>query len=440
MSGALRLRCASSASERSHRNKNRARAEFYRSVAAVEPARQRRGKVARFLMIQTPIPSSSLSTDAAVPDVEAMAGGSEVVAPGSALRPRRELTLKHYLWLGAGTLVLYFALTRLGALLTPFLIGAILAYLGTPLVDALQRRGVHRGVGTTITVLLFGVALLGLLLVLVPLVQAEIALMMKRIPELLTSANLRLLPWLEQQFGITIALDLATLRDVLADNLESVRDVGLQLLAGVKTGGLLLVSILVNLALIPVVMFYLLRDWNRIVGRIDDLLPRQWATKVRQIAREVDGVLAEFLRGQLLVMLVLAVYYALALWAVGLDHAFAIGVLTGLLVFIPYVGFGLGLVLGVIAALLQWSGLPFFLAVLAVYAAGQLLENYVLIPYLVGDRIGLHPVAVIFALLAFGQVFGFAGVLLALPASAALLVALRHLRSAYADSPLYRGE
>ena len=249
-----------------------------------------------------------------------------------------------------------------------------------------------------------------------------------------------LLPWLETTFGIKVAFDLATLRELLADNLESVRDVGLRVLAGVKTGGLLLVSILVNLAMIPVVMFYLLRDWKSIVARIDDLLPRRWEIKVRQIAREIDDVLAEFLRGQLLVMVVLAVYYVLALWAVGLHHAFAIGVLTGLLVFIPYVGFGLGLVLGTIAALLQWSGLPFFLSVLAVYAGGQLLENYVLIPYLVGDRLGLHPVAVIFALLAFGQVFGFAGVLLALPASAALLVALRHVRAAYADSPLYSDE
>lgn len=367
-----------------------------------------------------------------------MAGGSQFVAPASALRTRRPIAPRQYLWLGAGVVVLYFALTQLGAVLTPFLIGAILAYLGTPLVDALERRRVHRAVGTTVTVLLFGVAMFGLLLVLVPLVQAEVSLVMKRVPELFTRANERLLPWLEQQFGITIALDLATVRDVLAANLESVRDVGLRLLAGVKSGGLLLVSILVNLALIPVVMFYLLRDWKRIVERIDELVPRRWQTKLRQIAREIDVVLAEFLRGQLLVMLVLAAYYALALWAVGLDHAFAIGVLTGLLVFIPYVGFGLGLLLGTVAALLQWSGLPFFLTVLAVYGAGQLIENYVLIPYLVGDRIGLHPVAVIFALLAFGQVFGFAGVLLALPASAALLVALRHLRAAYADSPLYR--
>ena len=375
----------------------------------------------------------------AVSPTDAVAGGTELV-PAAAARSRRPLTLKHYLWVLAGFAILYFALTRLGAVLTPFLIGAILAYLGTPLVGLLERRGVHRGVGTTVTVLLFGIAIFALFLVLVPLVQAEVSLVMKRAPELFTSASERLLPWLERTFGVTVSFDLATLRDLLSDNLESVRDVGLRVLAGVKTGGLVLVSILVNLAMIPVVMFYLMRDWKSIVAHIDDLLPRRWEDKVRVIAREIDEVLAEFLRGQLLVMVVLAVYYVLALWAVGLNHAFAIGVLTGLLVFIPYVGFGLGLVLGTIAALLQWSGLPFFLSVLAVYAGGQLLENYVLIPYLVGDRIGLHPVAVIFALLAFGQVFGFAGVLLALPASAALLVALRHLRAAYADSPLYRDE
>src|SRR5687768_4446649 len=375
------------------------------------------------------------------PGVNAVAGGTQLVAPSSLpARARTPLAVKHYLWVAGGLVVLYFALTQLGPVLTPFLVGAILAYLGTPLVNALERRGVHRGLGTTITVLLFGIALLGLFLVLVPLVQAEVSLVMKRMPELFTIASERLLPWVERVLGITVALDLATIREVLADNLESVRAIGFRLLAGVKSGGMLLLSILINLALIPVVMFYLLRDWNSIVARIDDLLPRRWETKVRQIAREIDDVLAEFLRGQLLVMLVLAVFYALALWAVGLNHAFAIGILTGLLVFIPYVGFGLGLVLGTVAALLQWSGLPFFLTVLAVYGSGQLLENYVLIPYLVGDRIGLHPLAVIFALLAFGQVFGFAGVLLALPVSAALLVALRHLRAAYADSPLYRDE
>lgn len=372
---------------------------------------------------------------------DALAGGTELVLPAAtAAHVRRPIALKHYLWVAAAILVAYFALTELGAVLTPFLVGAILAYLGTPIVDALERRGVHRNIGTTLVVLLFAIAILGLFVVLVPLVQAEVTLVMKRAPELLTVVNERVLPWLERHLGIAITLDLATLREVLADNIEHVRALGVRVLAGVKTGGLLLLSILINVALIPVVMFYLLRDWNRIVERIDDLLPRRWEGKVREVARQIDDVLAEFLRGQVSVMVVLAVYYAIALSAVGLNQAIAIGMLTGLLVFIPYVGFGLGLVLGIVAALLQWTGWPFFLSVLAVYGVGQLLENYVLIPYLVGDRIGLHPLAVIFALLAFGQLFGFAGVLLALPVSAALLVALRHLRAAYGDSPLYRDD
>ena len=376
-----------------------------------------------------------------VVSAEALAGGTELVVPAAGAQPiRRQLTLKHYLWVAAVIVVLYLALTELAPVLTPFLVGAILAYLGSPVVGALDRRGIHRSIGTTLVVLLFGVAIFALFLVLVPLVQAEVTLVMKRAPELLNAISQRVLPWLERHFGIVIALDFATLRELIADNVESVRAFGLRLLSGVKTGGLLLLSILINVALIPVVMFYLLRDWNKIVERIDDLLPRRWEQKVREIAAQIDDVLAEFLRGQLLVMLVLAVYYAIALSLVGLEHAVAIGMLTGLLVFIPYVGFGLGLVLGVIAALLQWTGWPFFLAVLAVYGVGQLLENYVLIPYLVGDRIGLHPVAVIFALLAFGQLFGFAGVLLALPVSAALLVALRHLRAAYGESPLYRDD
>jgi predicted PurR-regulated permease PerM len=382
-------------------------------------------------------PSKASAVPAAMPG-EIVASGAEVVPPARVLA--RRLLPRHYLGAVAAAVVFALALYWLGPVLTPFLIGAILAYLGTPLVDATERRGVHRAVGTTLTVLLFGIAIAGMLFVLVPLVQSEVGLVMKRLPDVLAVISERLLPWLNERFGITIALDFATLRAVIADNLESVRDVGLRVLAGVQRGGALILAILINLALIPVVMFYLLRDWNRIVERIDDLLPRRWEGKVRQIAREIDQVLAEFLRGQLMVMVVLAVYYAIALSLVGLDHAFAIGILTGLLVFIPYVGFGLGLVLGIVAALLQFSGWPFFLSVVAVYGVGQLVENYVLIPYLVGDRIGLHPLAVIFALLAFGQLFGFAGVLLALPVSAALLVALRHLRAAYADSPLYRDD
>ena len=369
------------------------------------------------------------------PDDESI--GVPVAAARPVARHHRPLTTRHYVAIAVAATVFFVLLHQLGPVLTPFLVGAILAYLGTPLVDAMERRGVHRAIGTTLTIVAFGIAIAGLLLVLIPLVQAEVALASKRLPDLFAQAGARLVPWVERTFGVTLALDLATVKAVIADNLESVRDVGLRVLSGVKSGGLLLLAILINLALIPVVMWYLLRDWNVIVRRIDDLLPRQFEHKIREIAREIDSVLAEFLRGQLSVMLVLAVYYAIALWAVGLQHAFAIGILTGLLVFIPYVGYGLGLTLGLAAALLQWAGWPFFLAVLGVYLVGQLLENYVLIPWLVGDRIGLHPLAVIFALLAFGQLFGFAGVLLALPVSAALLVGLRQIKAMYMASPLY---
>jgi predicted PurR-regulated permease PerM len=297
-----------------------------------------------------------------------------------------------------------------------------------------------RTLATTITVLLFGLMLFAVFLVLIPLVQGEVALAAKRLPALLAEASAQVAPWIQERFGVTVSLDLESLKTFVTENVESAHDLSLRLLSGVKTGSRIALSILINLALIPVVMFYLLRDWKMFGQRLEDLVPRDWQAKFRTIVSEVDDVLAEFLRGQFSVMVVLAIYYAIGLTIAGLDRALAIGILTGLLVFIPYVGFGLGFVLGIVAGLLQWSGWPAFVGVLAVYGVGQLLENYVLVPWLVGDRIGLHPIAVIFALLAFGQLFGFAGVLLALPASAALLVGLRHLRAEYVVSPFYRGD
>jgi predicted PurR-regulated permease PerM len=359
--------------------------------------------------------------------------------PPDVARARRPLTARNYLWIIGAAIVVVLALHFLGPILTPFLIGAILAYLGTPLVDWALLKGVPRSVSTVLVILLFGVAIGALFLVLVPLIQAEVAVAYRRLPDLVAQATTQATPWLQEHFGIAPTLNFEALKAFVAENMEGARQLSLSLLSGVKTGGLIVVSVLVNLVLVPVVMFYMLRDWNMLGERVSTLVPRGWHVKVHAIAADIDRVLAEFLRGQLLVMLVLAVFYAIGLSIAGLDRAIAIGILTGLLVFIPYVGFGLGLVLGVVAALLQWTGWPAFVAVLAVYAIGQLLEGYVLVPWLVGDRIGLHPLAVIFALLAFGQLFGFAGVLLALPVSAALLVGLRHVRAAYLASPVYRG-
>ncbi len=374
----------------------------------------------------------------ATPDADPMRPSGAIAAP---LPGRRPLTPRHYVWIVVAALVVIAGLHWLGPVITPFLVGAILAYLGTPIVDRLALRRVPRSLSTVGVVLLFGLLIAALFFVLVPLIQSEVTIAARRLPELLGQLAARVAPWLQEHFGVTLpSLDVAAVREFVAQNADSAQELSLKVLSGVKAGGLLLLSILVNLALIPVVMFYLLRDWPMLLSRIDELTPPRWRGKARAIAHDIDLVLAEFLRGQGLVMVVLAAYYAIALSIAGLDRAVAIGILTGVMVFIPYVGYGLGLTLGVVAAALQWSGWPGFIAVLAVYGIGQIMENYVLVPWLIGDRIGLHPLAVIFALLAFGQLFGFAGVLLALPVSAALLVGLRHLRAAYVASPLYESD
>src|SRR6266404_3630491 len=358
-----------------------------------------------------------------LPPGDAAVSSSAVVVVATAAR----LSPKHYLWVVGAVVVIAALLHWLGPILTPFLIGAMLAYVGKPAVSWMEKKRVPRTVGALLVMLVALVLVLALLLVLAPLVQNEFSQVAKRVPELAAKLNAQVAPWLNDKFGIQMQFDLESIKELIADNLDSAQAVSLKVLTGLKAGGMLLIGILINLVLIPVVMFYLLRDWSRIVRRLE----------VRTISIEIDNVLGEFLRGQLSVMTVLAVYYVVGLTLAGLQFALPIGILTGLLVFIPYVGFGLGLVLGVLAALLQWSGWPGFMAVMAVYGIGQLLENYVLVPFLVGDRIGLHPLAVIFALLAFGELFGFAGVLLALPVSAALLVGLRHLRTEYFATDLY---
>jgi len=376
-----------------------------------------------------------------LPPVPPLSAGTTATpaAPGTRapLIHHTQLARKQYAWVAGAALVLAAVLHWLGPVLTPFLIGAILAYLGHPIVRRCERLGLSRTVGTLIAVLVMGVLIYGLLLVIVPLVQEEVALVARRLPDLTDQFTSRVAPWLSSTLGTEIKLDLAAAKRLIAENAESAKSLSMHMLSGVTSGGRMMLVIIVNAALTPVVMFYLLRDWNPILGRIDELMPRRWVSVVRHLARDVDHVLSEFLHGQMLVMVSLAAYYSLALWIAGLKFAVPIGILTGLLVFIPYVGFGTGFILGMLAALLQWHGLPGFLAVVAVYGIGQLLENYVLIPYLVGQRIGLHPLGVIFALMAFGQLFGFAGVLLALPVSAALLVGLRHLRDTYQHSPMY---
>lgn len=348
------------------------------------------------------------------------------------------LTESNNLWWLIFAAALLALLYFLSPILAPFLFAAILAYISNPLVNWLARHRLHRTLGTALVMFFLAGLLSLLLLILLPLFIRELSLLSERMPGFLARLNDVLVPWIKEKFEVELQFDLAALKTLIHENLQGADGLGMKLLASLKIGGLALLGFVVNLLLVPVVLFYLLRDWNDLLARINGLLPRRWHGQLTGIAREIDAVLAEFLRGQIAVMLLMSVLYVLGLWLAGLEFALPIGVITGMLVFVPYVGMLTGLVLASLVALMQFPSVSAVIPVWIVFGIGQALEGMLVTPLLVGQRIGLHPLAVIFALLAFGQIFGFFGILLALPASAALLVGLRHLRSSYLNSSLYQ--
>ncbi|MBI2312056.1 MAG: AI-2E family transporter [Betaproteobacteria bacterium] len=325
----------------------------------------------------------------------------------------------------------------LSPVLTPFLLAGVLAYVVNPVVDRLQAKRVPRTLGVILAMLFLLGLFAGLTLILAPLVEKQFATLLARLPDYLEWLRGSLAPWLKERFGVELELDSASLKALVSEHLESARGVALKLLPSVKTGGLAVVGFLTTLVLVPVVLFYFLRDWHPILARVEEMIPRRWHAEVSGLARDVDRVLGEFLRGQISVMLIMSAFYATGLWIAGLDYSLPIGVVAGLLVFVPYLGVIVGVALATLVGLLQFPDLAGLVPVWIVFALGQAVEGMAVTPWLVGDRIGLHPVAVIFALLAFGQLFGFFGILLALPASAALLVGLRRLRRKYLESGAY---
>jgi len=339
----------------------------------------------------------------------------------------------------AGIVLAGLLIYLLQPILMPFLVGALLAYLGDPLVDRLELLKLPRAVAVTVVFAVLVLAVLGLLLLLVPLIGAQIDALRESLPAMLAWAESTAVPWLESQFNVTLpsVLDLNALGTALGTHWQQTGDVATLVLQRLSRSGLALVGLLANLALIPVVTFYLLRDWDLLVGRIRDLLPRPTEPTVARMTRECDEVLGAFLRGQFLVMVALGVIYAVGLWLIGLQLALLIGIAAGLLSVVPYLGTIVGLGAALVAALFQFGDLWHLVGVAAVFGVGQLLEGTVLTPLLVGDRIGLHPVAVIFAVLAGGQLFGFVGVLLALPVAAVVMVLLRHAHRQYKGSSLY---
>jgi predicted PurR-regulated permease PerM len=340
-------------------------------------------------------------------------------------------------WYLAAAAVAGFLIYLIAPILSPFLFSAILAYICLPPVDRLSRR-LPRWLAAAIVLCLLLAALGMLALIILPMVEQQFAAFLQRVPDLLDWSRASFLPWLSSNLGIELHLDLEHARRALADSLRADSDFLRRLLPQITTGGMAIVGFFTAVLLMPVVLFYFLRDWHQIVVRIDELVPRRIHRGTAEICGEIDRVLGEFLRGQISVMLIMAAYYAIALWIAGLEYALPIGIVSGLLVFVPYLGALVGMLLGTLAGFNQFEGILGLAGVWVAFGIGQLLEGMLVTPWLVGQRIGLHPVAVIFALLVFGRLFGFFGILLALPASAALLVALRHLRAKYFDSELYK--
>lgn len=336
--------------------------------------------------------------------------------------------------------VMALALWLLGPVLTPFIVAAVLAYALTPLVDRLDDLGrgrMPRVVAVIIVELLFVLAVLALALMIVPIVVKELPLMREQLPMLFDKLDASLRPWLAQ-LGIKVSLDVAGLKALGLKYLNANYEEALgSLLSSLKLGGSVALAVVGNAVLIPVALFYLLMDWSRFVALVFEFVPPRYRAAVDSFTHEADQVLGQYFRGQLLVMLVMAVFYSAGLLLFGLDLALPIGLFTGLAMFVPYLGFGIGLVLAALAGLLQFLSVKALVMVAVVYGAGQVVESFILTPRLVGERIGLHPLMVIFALLAFGQLFGFLGVLVALPASAVLLVAVRRVREGYMASKLY---
>jgi predicted PurR-regulated permease PerM len=330
----------------------------------------------------------------------------------------------------------------LSPVLMPFVVAAVLAYVLSPLVKGLLRISagalpVLLAVG--VVELLFLVLALAILLLVVPILAKELPLMREQLPGLLLKAQAVLAPWLKE-LGIEMALDPASLKAFIIKYFNtSVEDSLDGWLTSLRIGGSVALAVVGNVVLIPVALFYLLADWDRFVAQVVGLVPQRLRPGFDGFVAEVDEVLGQYLRGQLTVMVILAVFYTAGLALFGLDLALPSGVFSGLAVVIPYLGFGVGLVLALLAGLLQFAAWKAALMVAVVFGLGQLLEGFVLTPRLVGERIGLHPLAVIFALLAFGQIFGFVGVLVALPASAILLVCLRRARQRYLASHLFTG-
>lgn len=339
--------------------------------------------------------------------------------------------------LAAGVALLAILLYLLKPIMTPFLVAGLLAYLGDPLVNRLSCYRLPRTAAVVIVFSLLFLAVLLLSLMIVPVLQRQLGILITKFPLMLAWVQETAIPWLNANLGFNV-FDVEALKTAATEHWQQAGNVAATVLKTVSHSGHAVITWLLNIVLIPVVTFYLLRDWDRVIFESQVLIPRKAESLVLRLLRECNEVLGAFFRGQLLVMLVLGLVYAAGLSIVGIEVALLVGIIAGLLSIVPYLGFIVGLLVSCLAALFQYHDLTHVVYVLIVFIIGHVIEGFILTPWLVGDKIGLHPVAVIFAILAGGQLFGFVGVLAALPVAAVIMVLIRYLKQQYLQSQLYQ--
>lgn len=342
------------------------------------------------------------------------------------------------IWIGLFVALSLGLIYLLQPILTPFLVAALLAYLGDPPADKLEALGLSRTLSVCVVFLGLSLVAIVTLLLTLPVIGQQLDILVDRIPHWLHIAQQSLIPWLQQQLGLPEdSIPSTDIKALITQHWSAAGSALTSVWKHVAGSGGALLAMLANLVLIPVVTFYLLRDWDVLMARIRDFLPRSIEPQVVALARECDEILGAFIRGQMLVMLALGIVYAVGLWIVGLELALILGLLAGLASIVPYMGFIVGIAAAGAAAWFQFQEPSMLVWVAVVFGIGQALEGMVLTPLLVGDRIGLHPVAVIFAIMAGGQLAGFTGILLALPIAAVLMVFVRHAHRNYKQSGFY---
>ncbi len=350
------------------------------------------------------------------------------------------MTDSQRVWALIATAVIAGLIYLLAPILSPFVISALLAYLFDPLVDRIEARGIHRTLAVVAIFLLFVLLVILSIFILIPLVGDQFELLKTKLPAIMEWFYGKALPWIERVSGYRFATLQKHFSEILLATWNYTDEYLKTVLTQLSSSGLAIFGLLGNLVLIPVVTFYLLRDWDILLLKIRQLLPLSVENETMRIVHQCDVVLGAFLRGQLLVMFLLGTTYAFGLWMVGLDFAILVGLLSGLASIVPYLGFIVGFSAASLIAFFQFGDILHLVLVLGVFTIGQMLESMIFTPLLVGDRIGLHPVAVIFAILMGAQLFGFVGMLLALPLAAIIKVLISTVHQRYLHSDLYSHE